>query len=163
MFFAGEFMHVFTNGVLMAVLFTGGWQGPWVHSAPLIGLIYLLMKASVWYVLSLLLRNSLPRVRIDQLMAYNWKFLVPLSIANLLVTALLLRIVQEIGLAPDNALNFVDNIPQTLILLAGNIGLAAAVLSLLRNYGRRQRLADEDLFEEPEQEQLHPSAAAAGH
>src|SRR5690606_14872113 len=57
MFFAGEFMHVFTNGVLMAVLFSGGWQGPLVYTMPLLGLVWLLAKAAVWYLISLWIRN----------------------------------------------------------------------------------------------------------
>ncbi|GAB4521631.1 MAG: NADH-quinone oxidoreductase subunit NuoH [Anaerolineae bacterium] len=160
MFFAGEFMHVFTNGVLMAVLFTGGWWGPGVLSVPLLGLFYLLAKASFWYLLSLLMRNALPRVRIDQLMAFNWKFLVPLSIVNLLMMAFLLKVVQEIGLAPENPFSFVDNIPQTLVLLAGNIGLILVVLTMFRNQGRRERLAEEALRREIQQPK--PTVAPVG-
>lgn len=145
MFFAGEFMHVFTNGVLMAVLFTGGWWGPGVESLPMLGLLYLMIKSSFWYLLSLLIRNALPRVRIDQLMAINWKFLVPISIVNLLVTALLLRLIQEAGIAPDNARDFVDNIPQTIILFIGNAILFGVVMTLLRNQSRKDRLAYEAL------------------
>ena len=100
MFFAGEFIHVFTNGVLMAVLFTGGWVGPFAKDAPLLAFGYLMAKTAFWYLLSLLIRNALPRVRIDQLMAINWKFMVPISIVNLVITAFLLKVVQEIGLAP---------------------------------------------------------------
>src|SRR5690606_26995986 len=90
MFFAGEFMHVFTNGVLMAVLFTGGYQGPLVDQIPALGLFYLLAKASFWYLLSLLIRNALPRVRIDQLMLFNWLFLVPVAVVNVLMVSFLL-------------------------------------------------------------------------
>lgn len=140
MFFAGEFMHVFTNGVLMAVLFTGGWWGPGVESVPMLGLVYLLIKASLWYLLSLLIRNALPRVRIDQLMAINWKFLVPISIVNLLLTALLLRIIQDTGIAPDNARDFFQNIPQTLILFFGNAVLFFGVMTILRNQARQEQL-----------------------
>ena len=142
MFFAGEFMHVFTNGVLMAILFTGGWWGPGALDAPLLGLLYFMGKAGFWYLLSLLMRNALPRVRIDQLMAINWKFLVPISIVNLLMTALLLRIIQDAGIAPENASDFVENIPQTLILLAGNVVLFGIIMTLLRNQVRRDRTTD---------------------
>ncbi len=147
MFFAGEFMHVFTNGVLMAVLFTGGWHGPFAREAPLLALIYLLTKAGFWYLLSLLMRNALPRVRIDQLMAVNWKFLVPLSIVNLLVTALLLKIAQETGIAPspEEAHEFLANIPLTIVLLIGNGFIALGVLAIFRNQGREERLAEEEM------------------
>lgn len=143
MFFAGEFMHVFTNGVLMAVIFTGGWQGPFAREAPLLAFIYLMAKSSFWYLLSLLMRNALPRVRIDQLMAFNWKFLVPLSVANLLLTAFLLKIVQEAGIAPspEEATDFIANIPQTIVLFLGNVALAGVVMTMIRNMGREERLS----------------------
>ena len=145
MFFAGEFMHVFTNGVLMAVLFTGGWLGPGAEDAPLLALIYLMVKASFWYLASLLLRNTLPRLRIDQVMAFNWKFLVPISIANILMIAFLLKIVQEVGIAPDpqDAHDFVANIPQTLVLLAGNLALFGVIMNVVRNQIRQEREARE--------------------
>jgi NADH-quinone oxidoreductase subunit H len=150
MFFAGEFMHVFTNGVLMAVLFMGGWIGPGAAGAPLMALIYLLVKASFWYLLSLLMRNALPRVRIDQLMAFNWKFLVPLSIANLLVMAFLLKVVQETGIAPsaEEAHEFVANIPQTAVLFLGNLALFAGAMTMVRNQVRQQRETKEAFFRE---------------
>lgn len=139
MFFAGEFMHVFTNGVLMAVLFTGGWQGPFAHQAPLLGLVWLMLKSSFWYLISLWMRNTLPRLRMDQVMAFNWKFLVPLAIINLLMTAFLLQVVKYTGLEPADPYNFVQNIPQTLVLLLGNVAIAAGVSVWLRNRGRRER------------------------
>lgn len=139
MFFAGEFMHVFTNGVLMAVLFSGGWQGPLVHSMPLLGLVWLLGKAGVWYLISLWIRNTLPRLRMDQVMAFNWKFLVPLSIVNLLMTAFLLQVIKLAGLEPVDPHNFVQNIPQTLILLLGNVVIVAGISVWLRNRGRLER------------------------
>ena len=143
MFFAGEFMHVFTNGVLMAVLFSGGYHGPLVDQIPLLGLFYLLAKASVWYLISLWLRNSLPRVRIDQLMLFNWLFLVPVAVVNVLVMSLLIMLVKETGIAPDDPYSFVENIPQTLIFLLGNIALGAVVMNMVRNRFRRERLAEE--------------------
>jgi NADH-quinone oxidoreductase subunit H len=160
MFFAGEFMHVFTNGVLMAVIFTGGWIGPWVTKAPfLLGLGYLFAKTSVWYFISLWLRATLPRVRIDQLMLLNWKFFVPLSIVNLMMVAFLLRIIQELGLAPEDPHSFVDNIPQTLVLLTGNIVLFAGTVQMVRNLFRAERLDEEDWYDEP----VDGVPATAGH
>jgi hypothetical protein len=81
-------------------------------------------------------------VRIDQLMNFNWKFLVPISIANILVVAFLLKVVQALGLAPtpDRAHDLIANLPQALILLLGNLLLAWAVLHQLRNMGRDERL-----------------------
>lgn len=158
MFFAGEFMHVFTNAMLMAVLFTGGWVGPGAQEAPLLGLIYLILKASVWYFGFLLLRNSLPRFRIDHLMAFNWKFLVPLSIINVLMVALLLQVIRALGLepAPEQAGDFLANVPKTLILLAGNLVLFLGMLNYARGIGRQQRLK-QATFSAPEERALAPA------
>ena len=106
------------------------------------GLVWLLLKAAVWYTLSLWVRNSLPRLRMDQVMAFNWKFLVPLSIVNLLVTAFLLQVIRMAGLEPADPTSFVQNIPQTLVLLVGNLVIAGGILVWLRNRGRRERTAD---------------------
>lgn len=142
MFFAGEFMHVFTNGVLMALFFSGGWIGPFAEQLPLLGLVYLLAKASVWYMISLWVRNSVPRLRIDQMMAFNWKFLVPMSILNVLVIAFLMQVIKQIGLTPIDEGNFIQNLPQTVVLLLGNVFVAYVMLSWARSKGRQARAAD---------------------
>jgi NADH-quinone oxidoreductase subunit H len=143
MFFAGEFMHVFTNGVLMAVFFSGGWIGPFAEQAPLLGLVYLLAKASVWYMISLWVRNSVPRLRIDQMMAFNWKFLVPMSILNVLVIAFLMQVIKQVGLTPIDEGNFIQNLPQTVVLFFGNVFVGYVMLSWVRSKGRQARAADE--------------------
>jgi hypothetical protein len=89
------------------------------------------------------LRNSVPRLRIDQMMNFNWKFLVPMSILNLVVTAFLLQVIKQAGLGPADAGNFLQNIPQTLILLLGNGFVAYVMLSWARSKGRAARAADE--------------------
>lgn len=163
MFFAGEFMHVFTNGVLMAVLFTGGYQGPLVDQIPLLGLVYLFLKTGVWYMASLLMRNALPRVRIDQLMRINWVYLVPISIVNLMVMSVLMMLVKEVGLRPEDPQSFVQNIPQTLIYLAGNLAVFLGVMTILRNRLREERLREEAaLRRRDEQDMLPISASTTG-
>lgn len=160
-FFAGEFMHVFTNGMLMAVLFTGGYHGPFVQQVPLLGLVWLIMKASVWYFISLWVRNSLPRLRIDQLMSFNWTVLVPFSIVNLLVMAFLLRVVQDLGIAPSaaDANSFVANVPQTLVFFLGNVAVFAGLMAIIRSQGRRERLEEET--EDDEDAPLLPAETVA--
>ncbi|MDZ4671313.1 MAG: NADH-quinone oxidoreductase subunit NuoH [Phototrophicales bacterium] len=146
LFFAGEFMHVFTNGVLMAVLFAGGYIGfgGLENSIPLLGIVFLFLKASVFYMLSLLIRNAIPRVRIDQLMNFNWKFLVPVSIVNVVMMAFLLKVVQALGIAPTPELanDFVANIPQTLVLFAGNVVLGLLVMNTVSSRIRKERLQE---------------------
>ncbi len=143
LFFAGEFVHVFTNALLMAALFFGGWVGPGVDQIPALGFVYIALKATVFYLVSLLLRSTLPRVRIDQLMSFNWKFLVPVSIVNVIVVAFLLQVVRALGLAPaaDLANDFIANLPQAIVLLLGSLVIVAFVLQQLRNFGRQERAA----------------------
>jgi len=158
MFMAGEFMHVFTVAVLTAVLFLGGWWGPGVEQIPILGFVYLGLKTMAVYFLMLLVRNTVPRFRIDQVMNFNWKFMVPLSIVLVLVQAFLLRVITSLGLAPNEAGDFVSSLPQTLILLLGNLAIIAVVLNMIRNRGRQQRLADEAA----RSELAHPAGAPAG-
>jgi NADH-quinone oxidoreductase subunit H len=144
LFFAGEFVHVLTNALLLVALFFGGWLGPFVDQVPALGFVYMFAKAALFYLFSLLLRNTLPRVRIDQMMNFNWKFLVPLSVVNVIVVALLLQVVRALGLAPapELANDFVANLPQAVILLLGNLAIIAVVLNMLRNFGRSARPAE---------------------
>ena len=142
MFMAGEFMHAFTACLLTAVVFLGGWWGPGVEQLPVLGFIYLGLKTGVVYLFALILRSTVPRVRIDQLMTLNWKWLVPISVANVLVTAFLLQVIKSLGLAPvDGTLGAA--LPQTIILLIGNLLLGIVVFNFIRNIGRSERLADE--------------------
>ena len=164
MFMAGEFMHVFTVAVLTAVLFLGGWWGPGVEQVPALGFLYLGLKSAVVYLFMLLIRNTVPRFRVDQVMAINWKFMVPLSIVLILVQTFLLRLIDALGLAPapEAAGDFLANIPQTLILLAGNVVLGLIVMNMVRAQGRRQRLTDEADVNAAQLEAGHGLAEPAG-
>lgn len=143
LFMATEFLHAFTVNVLFAVVFLGGWSGPFATEVPLLGFVYLMIKTSIVYIPSLILRATIPRVRIDQMMAFNWKILVPISIGNLLMTSFLLKLVQTIGLspAPENASNLIANLPQIVILFLGNVVVLLIASNFVRNAGRRERMA----------------------
>lgn len=89
MFMAGEFLHAFTISVLTALLFFGGWRGPGAEVYPVLGLIYLTAKSFFFYFIVMWIRSTLPRIRIDHMLSFNWKFLTPLSLVLLIVTALI--------------------------------------------------------------------------
>jgi NADH-quinone oxidoreductase subunit H len=91
-FFVGDFLHAFTIALLFSVIFLGGWSGPAADRIPILGLVYLMIKTSIVYFLGLLVRFSLPRFRIDQMMALNWKLLVPLSLSTLMLTAVFYKL-----------------------------------------------------------------------
>jgi NADH-quinone oxidoreductase subunit H len=84
MFFIGEYMGVTLISGMIAVLFFGGWLGP-----VLPGLVWFLMKTFFFIAFFVLVRAALPRPRFDQLMSFGWKVMLPLALANLLVTGAL--------------------------------------------------------------------------
>jgi NADH-quinone oxidoreductase subunit H len=88
MFFVADFLHAFTSAIVFTTIFLGGWQGPGVEQLPVLGGAYMLVKTLVVYFLMLAVRFTVPRFRIDQMMALNWKILTPLALLTLLVTAL---------------------------------------------------------------------------
>jgi NADH-quinone oxidoreductase subunit H len=97
MFFMAEYANMFTAASVATILFLGGWLP--LHPALMIGepgsLAYALSGVA-WFVLKILffifvyiwIRGTLPRFRYDQLMAFGWKFLLPIAIANIIFTGL---------------------------------------------------------------------------
>jgi NADH-quinone oxidoreductase subunit H len=81
LFFIGEYVGVTLISAMIVTLFFGGWLGPWLPP-----LVWFLIKTFAVVAVFILLRASLPRPRYDQLMAYGWKFMLPLTLVNLLVT-----------------------------------------------------------------------------
>ncbi len=141
LFMVNEFIHAFTANLLFAVIFLGGWTGPGATEVPLLGFIYLIIKTAIVYIPSLILRSTVPRVRIDQMMGFNWKFLVPVAIVNVIVVAFLLQVTKALGIAPlPGETDFLAHLPQALILLAGNIAVIFGIVTILRNVGRQERL-----------------------
>jgi NADH-quinone oxidoreductase subunit H len=141
LFMANEFMHAFTANLLFAVIFLGGWSGPGATELPLLGFIYLLIKTGIVYIPSLILRATIPRVRIDQMMGFNWKFLVPVSIVNLIVVAFLLQVTKALGIAPaPGETDFLAHVPQSIILFVGNLVVIFGIVTLLRGVGRQERM-----------------------
>jgi NADH-quinone oxidoreductase subunit H len=135
MFYVAEFLHAFTIGVLTAILFMGGWRGPFADDAPLLGFVYLMIKSMAAYMVLIWVRMTLPRLRIDQLLDFNWKFLVPLSLVNLLVVAFVWKALP----GTDQIDSASDALGPTLALLAVNIVMIAGVAAILRERGRRER------------------------
>ena len=89
LFFLAEYVNMFTVSMLATTLFLGGWNGPFVHQWPLLGVFYFFGKVILFLFLYIWLRGTLPRFRFDQLMNFGWKFLVPLAIINIVLTATL--------------------------------------------------------------------------
>lgn len=81
MFFLGEYLGITLISALTATLFFGGWLGPFLPPV-----VWFAVKTFAFLCFFILLRASLPRPRYDQLMAYGWKIMLPLSLLNLVVT-----------------------------------------------------------------------------
>jgi NADH-quinone oxidoreductase subunit H len=94
MFYAGELLHALTVSGLFASLFLGGWRGFGTDSAPIVGIFWFFLKAFFIYWVVMWLKYSFPRVRIDQMLNFNWKFLTPLALTALIVTAILDKLLQ---------------------------------------------------------------------
>ncbi len=82
---AAEFGGVGVVSAIAATLFLGGWSGPW---SEYLGWLWFLMKTGVIVFLFIWIRATFPRLRIDQIMAFSWKFLLPLTMINLLAVTL---------------------------------------------------------------------------
>jgi NADH-quinone oxidoreductase subunit H len=95
MFFMAEYANMITVASLATLLFLGGWHGP-IGGPPLLQAIlpvfWFVSKVFAFLFLYIWVRGTLPRFRYDQLMAFGWKFLLPLAIANLVITALIVAL-----------------------------------------------------------------------
>ncbi len=92
MFFMAEYANMVTVACLASLLFLGGWHGP-VFGPPILQYIlpvfWFALRVFFFIFLYIWVRGTLPRFRYDQLMAFGWKVLLPLAIANLVITALI--------------------------------------------------------------------------
>src|SRR5215218_7063939 len=85
LFFLAEYVNMVTVSAVATDLFLGGWHGPFLPLS--LGWIWFLLKVAALLFFYVWMRWTLPRYRYDQLMRFGWKFLLPLAVINLLVTA----------------------------------------------------------------------------
>lgn len=85
-FMMGEYIALLVACVMGAVLFLGGWRGPF-NLLPQLGPLWLLVKTFALVYVAMWMRWTLPRYRIDQLLQISWKVLLPLSLLNVALTA----------------------------------------------------------------------------
>lgn len=132
LFYAGELLHAFTFGAFVGVMFFGGWQWPlpWGDKYALVGLFNVLAKGMFFYWVIMWIKYTVPRIRIDHMLAFNWKFLTPLAFALLMVTAVVHALFM-------NAASWVH----ALALFLANMLVAWVTLEILRINARKQREA----------------------
>ena len=129
MFYVADFLHAFTAALIFTTIFLGGWRGPGAELYPILGFFYLLIKTALVYFLTILIRFSLPRLRLDHMMAFNWKYMVPLSLVALLVTAII-----------DKALAASQDWLRIAVLMAVNIVIFLVMDRLVSVYRRRKSM-----------------------
>jgi NADH-quinone oxidoreductase subunit H len=93
LFFMAEYVKMIAISAIGATLFLGGFRGPFIDQVPILGPFYLFFKILVVLFLLIWLRATLPRLRYDRLMAFGWKFLLPVALANVFLTAVVLVLI----------------------------------------------------------------------
>jgi len=138
LFFIAEYGNMFAVSMLTAVIFLGGYRFFGLEETlPFLAPVIIIVKALAIVFLFLWMRGTLPRLRIDQLLAFNWKFMVPLSLVNIIVVAILAKVLQEAEAGTG---------VQTMVLLVANILMILGVYGILALLGRRARQQDEALI-----------------
>lgn len=87
LFFMAEYTAMFIASSMAVVLFFGGWHGPFFS-----GIFWFVLKAYLLVGVTIWIRWTFPRLRFDQLMNFAWKVLIPIALLNLLVTAIVIKV-----------------------------------------------------------------------
>ena len=95
MFMMAEYANMLAVSSLATILFLGGWSGPLFGPQLLqmvLPVVWFVLKVGLFVFFYVLLRSTIPRFRYDQLMKFGWKILLPVSLANILVTSFIVAI-----------------------------------------------------------------------
>jgi len=89
MFFLAEYANMYVVSSIAAIVFLGGWNGPILP-----GFVWFVIKVLFFMFFYLWLRATLPRLRFDQLMALGWKVLIPVALANVVITSIVVYVIR---------------------------------------------------------------------
>lgn len=129
MFYAGELLHAFTFGGFWAIMFFGGYRFFGLEQvSPFLAIAILMFKAFLGYWLIMWVRYTLLRIRIDHMLAFNWKFLTPLAFALIVVTAFMNAL-----LAGTSTWLYISG------MFLSNIVVGWIALEVARSYSRKER------------------------
>jgi NADH-quinone oxidoreductase subunit H len=128
LFLAAELIHALLISALTATLFLGGWRGPYADTVPFLGAVYFILKTALVYFVVVWVRGTLPRVRIDHMLNFNWKMLTPLALVLLIATAV-----------ADKLLEGNSAWLRTGVHLGISIVLILAVVQIIRVYSQGAR------------------------
>ena len=133
-FFIGEYMHLFASAGIATTLFLGGWRGPFAGPdswfGVLLGFIYFVIKTTAVIWVMMWVRGTLFRIRIDHLLDFAWKFLVPLGLILVVTVAVALKL-PVIGASSS----------RWVALLAANLAAALLMMLSVSVLARRSRSA----------------------
>ena len=162
MFFFAEYIAVVTSAGLMSAIFLGGWDLPFVYrdglhvsigetvifeqALPhlvivLIGALGFVLKTLTLCWLQLMIRWTLPRFRYDQLMRLGWRKLLPASLANVLVTGVIVMAIVTGGPAVGKFMSLLADYTKAFVALAGLGGFIYFIVFLVKPVHKRKSLA----------------------
>lgn len=162
MFFFAEYIAVVTSAGLMSAIFLGGWDLPFLYrdglhvtigetvifeqalphlAIVIIGALGFVLKTLVLCWLQLMIRWTLPRFRYDQLMRLGWRKLLPASLANVVVTGVIVMAIVTGGPAVAKFMALLADYSKALVALAGLGGFVYFVVFLVKPVHKRKSLA----------------------
>jgi NADH-quinone oxidoreductase subunit H len=122
LFYLGLYFALIASSALVTVVFLGGWQPPLAALAFIPGWIWFSIKTFVMMLAFMWFRATWPRLRADQLMGFAWKLLVPLSLANLMVTGLVGKITYQSSFANQPLFVFAGFLMANIVLVVVTYG-----------------------------------------
>ncbi len=161
MFMIGEYLELVASSAILATLFFGGYELPFLHSdgitvafgdtvlytykmnhlaVVLISALTFFLKTVVVMFLQIFFRFTLPRFRYDQLMKLGWTRLLPLSIANMLVTGVLVLALEEAGPGVKSTMKLLGDVTQGIVALSFLAAVVALIAGLLTPIDRKRFL-----------------------
>lgn len=155
MFFLAEFIGTLLMSALFVTIYWGGWNLPLVNlllgtfganldlaTMPFgnyLGMLVFFTKLFAVYFVFIWIRATWPRIRVDQILDFNWKFLVPISLLGILVVAILDKLI------PYQPGVVSSELGRAIIHLVSNLAIAFVAIEALRRRGRAQRIASGDI------------------
>ncbi len=133
MYYLGQFLNSFFLGAVAAALFLGGWQGPFVDQLPILGFVYFMGKATLMYLVVQWIKGTFPRIRIDQMMHFAWKVLVPAVLGLIIWQMVIMKL-------PGGAWVHYP------LLLLGNLAAIVIVVRVLGRYFREEQVRTKRAF-----------------
>jgi NADH-quinone oxidoreductase subunit H len=129
MFYAGELLHAFTFGGFWSILFFGGYRFFGLELVnPIFAILIILTKALVGYWVIMWVKYTMMRIRIDQMLAFNWKFLTPLAFVLVMVTAVMNALLRN-----SSSWLFISG------MILSNIIVGWVALEIVRSLSKQER------------------------